>query len=144
MDTIFALATAHGKAGVSVIRISGALAWSAAKTFCVDLPLSHKAGLRNLVDPNGALIDQALVLPFEDRRSFTGEPVVEFHLHGSTAIVACVMELLGLVSGLRLADPGEFTRRALENGKLDLAQVEGLADLIDAETEAQRKQASTN
>ena len=141
MDTIFALATAHGKAGVSVIRISGALAWSAAKTFCVDLPLSHKAGLRNLVDPNGALIDQALVLPFEDRRSFTGEPVVEFHLHGSTAIVAHVMELLGLVSGLRLADPGEFTRRALENGKLDLAQVEGLADLIDAETEAQRKQA---
>ena len=141
MDTIFALATAHGKAGVSVIRISGALAWSAAKTFCVDLPLSHKAGLRNLVDPNGALIDQALVLPFEDRRSFTGEPVVEFHLHGSTAIVARVMELLGRVSGLRLADPGEFTRRALENGKLDLAQVEGLADLIDAETEAQRKQA---
>ena len=141
MDTIFALATAHGKAGVSVIRISGTLAWSAAEAFCADLPASHKAGLRNLIDPDGALIDQALVLPFEDRKSFTGEPVVEFHLHGSTAIVARVMELLGLVPDLRLADPGEFTRRALENGKLDLAQVEGLADLIDAETEAQRKQA---
>ena len=141
MDTIFALATAHGKAGVSVIRISGSNAWNAAGTLCSNLPESHKAGLRNLFDPGGALVDQALVLPFEDRKSFTGEPVVEFHLHGSTAIVARVMELLGQVSGLRLAEPGEFTRRALENGKLDLAQVEGLADLIDAETEAQRKQA---
>lgn len=141
MDTIFALATAQGKAGVSVIRISGQIAWDAALLLCGTLPLSHKAGVRNLIDADGVLIDQALVLPFEDRKSFTGEPVVEFHLHGSTAIVARVMELLGLIDGLRLAEPGEFTRRALENGKLDLAQVEGLADLIDAETEAQRKQA---
>jgi len=141
MDTIFALATAQGKAGVSVIRISGARARDAGEAFCENLPVSHKAALRNLTDLQGTLIDQALVLTFEDRKSFTGEPVVEFHLHGSTAIVAWMMELLGGVVGLRLAEPGEFTRRALENGKLDLAQVEGLADLIDAETEAQRKQA---
>lgn len=141
MDTIFALATAHGKAGVSVIRISGANAWNAGLNLCGSLPASHKAGLRNLTDADGVLVDQALVLPFEDERSFTGEPVVELHLHGSTAIVAKVMELLSGMDGLRLAEPGEFTRRALENGKLDLAQVEGLADLIEAETEAQRKQA---
>jgi len=141
MDTIFALATAQGKAGVSVIRISGARAWDAGLVFCSNLPSSHKAGLRNLTNLSGALIDQALVLPFEGRKSFTGEPVVEFHLHGSTAIASRIMELLGGVEGVRLAEPGEFTRRALENGKLDLAQVEGLADLIDAETEAQRKQA---
>ncbi len=141
MDTIFALATAHGKAGVSVIRVSGADAWSAAGKLCGSLPTSHRAGLRNLVDQDGALIDQALVLPFQGRKSFTGEPVVEFHLHGSTAIVGRIMELLAGCSGLRMAEPGEFTRRALENGKLDLAQVEGLADLIDAETESQRKQA---
>ena len=141
MDTIFALATAQGKAGVSVIRISGARARDAGEAFCENLPVSHKAALRNLTDLQGTLIDQALVLTFEDRKSFTGEPVVEFHLHGSTAIVARMMELLGGVVGLRLAEPGEFTRRALENGKLDLAQVEGLADLIDAETESQRKQA---
>lgn len=141
MDTIFALATTQGKAGVSVIRISGARARDAGEAFCENLPVSHKAALRNLTDLQGTLIDQALVLTFEDRKSFTGEPVVEFHLHGSTAIVARMMELLGSVVGLRLAEPGEFSRRALENGKLDLAQVEGLADLIDAETEAQRKQA---
>ena len=141
MDTIFALATAYGKAGVSVIRISGARAWDAALAICATLPPSHQAGVRHLTDQSGALIDQALVLPFADRKSFTGEPVVEFHLHGSTAIVSRVMELLGQIEGLRLAEPGEFTRRALENGRLDLAQVEGLADLIDAETEAQRKQA---
>ena len=141
MDTIFALATAQGKAGVSVIRISGARARDAGEAFCENLPVSHKAALRNLTDLQGTLIDQALVMTFEDRKSFTGEPGVEFHIHGSTAIVARMMELLGGVVGLRLAEPGEFTRRALENGKLDLAQVEGLADLIDAETEAQRKQA---
>lgn len=141
MDTIFALATAQGKAGVSVVRISGALSWQAGTALCGALPSSHKAGVRTLKDANGVLVDQALVLPFEGNRSFTGEPVVELHLHGSTAIVSKVMTLLGAMEGLRLAEPGEFTRRALENGKLDLAQVEGLADLIDAETEAQRLQA---
>ncbi|WP_293450479.1 tRNA uridine-5-carboxymethylaminomethyl(34) synthesis GTPase MnmE [Planktotalea sp.] len=141
MDTIFALATALGKAGVSVIRISGFKAWDTGVLLCGDLPPSHKAAVRNVSDSDGALIDQALVIPFENQRSFTGEPVVELHLHGSTAIVARVIEMLGGIADLRLAEPGEFTRRALENGKLDLTRVEGLADLIDAETEAQRKQA---
>jgi tRNA modification GTPase len=86
-------------------------------------------------------LDEALILTFEDRASFTGESVVELQLHGSVAVVAAVLRELGSISGLRQADPGEFTRRALENGRLDLAQVEGLADLIEAETEAQRRQA---
>lgn len=141
MDTIFALATAQGKAGVAVVRVSGPRAVSAGVALGGYLPESHRAGLRSLSDAQGNLIDQALVLYFEENRSFTGEAVVEFHLHGSTAIVGRIMTELGQHAGLRLADPGEFTRRALENGRLDLAQVEGLADLIDAETEAQRAQA---
>lgn len=141
MDTIFALATAQGKAGVAVVRISGRQAWACGLQLCETLPESHKGAVRVLRDSSGELIDEALVLPFAEKRSFTGEEVLELHLHGSTAIVARVMSLLGAMDGVRLAEPGEFTRRALENGRLDLTQVEGLADLIDAETEAQRKQA---
>ncbi|UYV37314.1 tRNA uridine-5-carboxymethylaminomethyl(34) synthesis GTPase MnmE [Rhodobacteraceae bacterium D3-12] len=141
METIFALATAHGKAGVAVIRISGPLAWDAAKVLCGSLPDPRKAGLRLLTDRAGVRLDEALVLAFEGKASFTGEPVVELHLHGSTAVVAAVLRELGQINDLRPAEAGEFTRRALENGRLDLAQVEGLADLIDAETEAQRRQA---
>ena len=88
-----------------------------------------------------AILDQALVVPFGENASFTGDATVELHLHGSQAVVAGVLAVLGEMSGLRMAEPGEFTRRALENDRLDLAQVEGLADLIDAETEAQRRQA---
>lgn len=141
MDTIFALATAQGKAGVAVIRISGPEAWQAGRKLCGTLPASHQTATRVLRDAQGVMLDHALVLPFAEKRSFTGEEVLELHLHGSTAIVAAVMQELGQMTGLRLAEPGEFTRRALENGRLDLTQVEGLADLIDAETEAQRKQA---
>ena len=141
MDTIFALATAHGKAGVAVLRISGPAAWDAARALCGSLPPPRKAGLRLLKDHHGTRLDEALVLTFEDKASFTGEPVVELQLHGSTAVVAAVLRELGQMDGLRAAEAGEFTRRALENGRLDLAQVEGLADLIDAETEAQRRQA---
>jgi tRNA modification GTPase len=141
MDTIFALASAQGKAGVSVIRISGPLALTAANQIC-DRPLPAKGrGLRCLLDLDGTHLDEALVLSFAAPASFTGENIVEFQVHGSTAVVAAVLNRLTKTSDLRLADPGEFTRRALENGKLDLAQVEALADLIDAETEAQRKQA---
>ena len=139
MDTIYALATASGKAGVAVIRISGALAFEAGRRLCRDLPRGR--GLRRIVDGQGDLIDEALVLTFDKGRSFTGEEVVELQLHGSPAIIAAVLSELSGFDGLRLAEAGEFTRRALENGRLDLAQVEGLADLIDAETEAQRKQA---
>lgn len=141
MDTIFALATAHGKAGVAVIRVSGSLAHDVGARLCDDLPTPRRAGLRVLKDQDGVRLDEALVLVFEDERSFTGEPVVEFQLHGSTAVVSAVLRVLSEIDGLRQAEPGEFTRRALENGRLDLAQVEGLADLIEAETEAQRRQA---
>jgi tRNA modification GTPase len=140
MDTIYALASARGKAGVAVLRLSGPMAHDAAVMLCGDLPAARRASLRRL-SWNGVELDQALVLIFPDGQSFTGEPSVELHLHGSLAVVQSVMRALSEIAGLRLAEPGEFTRRALENGQLDLAQVEGLADLIDAETEAQRRQA---
>lgn len=141
MDTIFALASAQGKAGVSVIRISGPNALGVANQIC-DHPLPAKGrGLRRLMDFDGSQLDEALVLSFAAPASFTGENIVEFQVHGSTAVVSAVLDRLTKTPDLRLAEPGEFTRRALENGKLDLAQVEALADLIDAETEAQRKQA---
>lgn len=139
MDTIFAVATARGRAGVAVIRLSGPEAFAAATELCGTLP--ERRGLRMLRDRGGEALDQALVLRFEDGHSFTGEPVVEFHVHGSVAVTDALLRALAGIRGLRAAEAGEFTRRALENGCLDLAQVEGLADLIDAETEAQRVQA---
>ncbi|MDF1854953.1 tRNA uridine-5-carboxymethylaminomethyl(34) synthesis GTPase MnmE [Pseudooceanicola sp.] len=141
MDTIFALATAPGAAGVAVVRVSGDLAWEAGQALAGEMPAPRRAGLRTLRAPDGSTLDQSLILGFRGGNSFTGEDVVEFHLHGSTAVVGAVLAVLGGIDGLRPAEAGEFTRRAMENGKLDLAQVEGLADLIDAETEAQRRQA---
>ena len=140
MDTIFALATAQGRAGVSVIRISGPDAFASAQALCGTLPALRQAGLRALYDDQGELLDQALVLAFAAPNSFTGEDVVELHLHGSIAVVAAVLRGLGQGSA-RMAEAGEFTRRALENDKMDLAQVEGLGDLIESETEGQRRQA---
>ncbi|GFE49355.1 tRNA modification GTPase MnmE [Roseobacter cerasinus] len=141
MDTVFALATAQGRAGVSVVRLSGPDAFTIALSLIGSLPPVREAATRILRDADGEILDRALVLCFAAPRSFTGEDVVEFHLHGSVSIVQAMLSSLGKQDGARLAEPGEFTRRALENGKLDLSQVEGLADLIDAETEAQRKQA---
>ena len=141
MDTIFAESTAHGRAGVSVVRISGPEAHEIAAKICGGLPKLRTSGLRYVRCSNGEVLDQALVLTFAAPNSFTGEDVVEFHLHGSIAVVRAVLSLLGQFTNTRVAEPGEFTRRALENEKLDLAQVEGLSDLIEAETEAQRKQA---
>ncbi|QYK41933.1 MAG: tRNA uridine-5-carboxymethylaminomethyl(34) synthesis GTPase MnmE [Paracoccaceae bacterium] len=140
MDTIFALATARGKAGVAVVRISGNRAHAAATMLAGTLPPTRFAGLRKIAR-DGEVIDEALVLAFAEGASFTGEPVVELHLHGGRAVVDLTLDSLRRMPGLRMAEPGEFTRRALENGRLDLAQVEGLADLIDAETEVQRRQA---
>ncbi|MCX8953357.1 tRNA uridine-5-carboxymethylaminomethyl(34) synthesis GTPase MnmE [Ruegeria sp. NA] len=143
MDTIFALASAQGKAGVAVIRLSGPEAHSAAAYLSgAELP-KRGTVLRTLRDQDGSRLDDGLVLTFQAPASFTGEDVAELQIHGSTASVNAVLRCLSNTDGLRLADPGEFTRRALENGKMDLTQVEGLADLIDAETEAQRKQAQT-
>lgn len=139
-DTIFALASARGRAGVAVIRVSGPHAFSAVIHLAKVLPEPRKTSLRVLYDGEEPL-DQALVITFESGASFTGEEVAEFHLHGGVAVVQSVLSVLGKMDGLRTAQAGEFTRRALENDRMDLPQVEGLADLIDAETEAQRKQA---
>ena len=139
MDTIFALASASGKAGVAVVRVSGPAAFKALAELTSEQVEARRASLREL-HLNDVLLDEALVLYFPGPGSFTGEDVVELHLHGSKATVAAVLRALGDL-GLRNAEPGEFTRRALENERLDLAQVEGLADLVEAETEAQRRQA---
>ncbi len=140
MDTIFALASARGKAGVGVIRLSGPSAWEAVSALSGTLPQPRRASVRRLM--SGAdILDEALVILFEKGASFTGETAAELQVHGATATISAVLRALAEMPGLRMAEPGEFTRRALENGRLDLAQVEGLADLIDAETEAQRKQA---
>ncbi len=143
MDTIFALASAQGKAGVAVIRLSGPVARTAAEKIAGGPLPPRGMNLRTLRDADGARLDDGLILTFRAPASFTGEDVAELQIHGSTAAVNAVMRCLSETDGLRLAEPGEFTRRALENGKMDLTQVEGLADLIDAETEAQRKQAQT-
>lgn len=141
-DLIFALASAKGRAGVSVIRLSGTNAIKAVEIMAgSDLPATGRS-LRKLRDPNGDYIDQALIITFAKGASFTGEEVVEIQCHGSIAVVAALLRLLAELPNCRLAEPGEFTKRALVNGELDLAQVEGLADLIEAETEAQRRLAA--
>ena len=141
--TIFALASAPGRAGVAVVRVSGSKVIDALTALGVDdIPALRQASLRKLSDGmGGAVIDHALVLRFAAPASFTGEDVVELHLHGGKAVVDAVLNVLTRVSGCRMAEPGEFTRRAFENGKLDLTAAEAVADLIAAETEAQRLQA---
>ncbi|PKQ12313.1 MAG: tRNA uridine-5-carboxymethylaminomethyl(34) synthesis GTPase MnmE [Alphaproteobacteria bacterium HGW-Alphaproteobacteria-1] len=141
METIFALSTAPGKAGVAVIRVSGPEASAVCRAMCGGLPDPRRAELRALRDRSGDRIDDALVLFFPDGASFTGEAIVEFQTHGSPAVVAAVLRELSCFPSLRPAEPGEFTRRALQNGRMDLTQVEALADLLEAETEAQRRQA---
>lgn len=138
-DTIFALATAAGRAAVAVVRISGPATLSIVEALCGQAPKPRLAALRKLRH-QGVELDEALVLRFEGPASYTGEDSAEFHVHGGRAVVEALLSAL-VDLGLRLAEPGEFTRRAFENGKLDLAQAEGVADLIDAETEAQRRQA---
>ncbi|MBL9035391.1 MAG: tRNA uridine-5-carboxymethylaminomethyl(34) synthesis GTPase MnmE [Rhodospirillaceae bacterium] len=141
-DTIFALASAPGRSGIAVLRVSGNAAGEAlARLTRRDLPPPRVAKLRRLFDAAGAPIDDALVLFFPGPRSFTGEDVAELQVHGGPAVIAALLRALGAVPHCRLAEAGEFTRRAFLNHKLDLAQIEGLADLIAAETEAQRRQA---
>ena len=139
-DTIFAPATAAGRAAVAVVRLSGPKTKAAVKALAGDLPPARRASLRRLRDAAGASIDEALVLWVPGPGSYTGEDAAELHVHGGQAVVAALIEALSAL-GVRLAEPGEFTRRAFENGKLDLAQAEGVADLIEAETDAQRRQA---
>lgn len=141
-DTIYALASAPGRAGVAVIRVSGPAAGEAlARLTRRDLPPARVAKFRRLFDAQDQPIDDALVLFFPAPRSFTGEDVAELQVHGGPAVIAAVLGALAKVQGCRAAEAGEFTRRAFHNHKLDLAQVEGLADLVAAETEAQRRQA---
>ena len=138
--TIYAPATAAGRAAIAVVRISGPATTAVLRAIAGQVPAARRASLRRLTTRDQVLIDRALVLFFPGPDSYTGEDVAEFHVHGGAAVVGALLaELSG--QGLRLAEPGEFTRRAFENGKLDLAQAEGVGDLIDAETEAQRRQA---
>ncbi|AXV16882.1 tRNA uridine-5-carboxymethylaminomethyl(34) synthesis GTPase MnmE [Neorhizobium sp. SOG26] len=138
-DTIYALSSGALPAGVAVLRISGPKALDAAVALIGTLPEQRKAVLRTVRDAQGQMIDQALVLVFQAPASFTGEDCVELHLHGSRAVVAAVYRALEALPGLRLAEAGEFTRRAFENGKLDLVEAEALADLVASETEMQRR-----
>jgi tRNA modification GTPase len=141
-DTFYAVSTAPGRAAIAVVRVSGPKASSALRALAGDpLPAPRKAAVRNLKDVAGETLDSALVLWFPAPASATGEDLVEFHLHGGRAIVESVIRALAALPGLRGAEAGEFTRRGVENGKLDLTRAEALADLIDAETPAQRRQA---
>lgn len=141
-DTIFALASGRGRAGIAVIRISGPGADAALASLGGGQPAPRVASLATLTHPeSGGILDQALVIRFPGPASFTGEDVVEMHVHGGAAVIAAVSGALGALPGLRPAEAGEFTRRAFAGGKLDLSRVEGLADLVAAETEAQRRQA---
>ena len=139
--TIFAPATALGRAAIAVLRISGPHAGAALQALAGDLPPPRRATRRRLTTANGEALDDALVLWFPGPASYSGEDAAELHLHGGRAVVAAVLEALAALPGLRPAEPGEFTRRAFENGKLDLTAIEGLADLVAAESEAQRRQA---
>ena len=141
-DTIFATASGHGRAAVCIIRISGPRSRTILETLGGSLPAPRQASVRILREPgSGEPLDQALVLWMPGPRSFTGEDQAELHIHGGLATRSAVLKALGGIPDCRPAEAGEFTRRAFLNGRMDLSQVEGLADVIDAETEAQRRQA---
>lgn len=140
-ETIFALSTGALPSGVAMIRISGPGVRFVLEKMAGGIPPGRTATLRTLVDKDGGDIDRGLVLFFPGPASFTGEDCAELHLHGSRAVVARCLEVLGRLNGFRQAEPGEFSRRAFENGRMDLTEVEGLSDLIRADTEAQRRAA---
>jgi tRNA modification GTPase len=141
-DTIYAFSTAPGRAAIAVLRLSGPGAKDALKALGGKLPAPRRAAVVNFADPaSGEAIDRGLALYFPGPSSHTGEDMAEFHLHGGRAVAEAMLAALAKIPGLRLAEPGEFTRRAFFNGKLDLTEAEGVADLIEAETGAQRRQA---
>ena len=140
--TIYALASGRPPAAIAILRVSGPQAHEAGREIAGELPDAREVGLRELRYPQtGLLLDRAIVLRFDAPASSTGEDVVEFQVHGGRAVADAVLDALASLDGLRLAKPGEFTRRALENGRIDLTEAEGLADLIEAETESQRRAA---
>ena len=138
-DTIFALSSGAPPAAIAVIRISGNRALSAVKALAGSLPSARRASLRRLSNTDGVVLDDALVLIFPGPNTATGEDLAELHLHGGRAVVRGVAAALETMQGLRRAEPGEFTRRAFLNGRMDLNEAEGLADLLAAETEWQRR-----
>ncbi|PCI55460.1 MAG: tRNA uridine-5-carboxymethylaminomethyl(34) synthesis GTPase MnmE [Alphaproteobacteria bacterium] len=142
-DTIYALASARGQAGVAVVRVSGEYALDGFKRFTGDTEIMYRrALLRELKRPvSRETLDNALVIAFKAPHSYTGEDVVEYHLHGGMAVVQGVLDALSAEKHYRMAEPGEFTRRAFENGKMDLTEAEAIADLIHAETQLQKNQA---
>lgn len=141
-DTIFALSSGHPPAGIAVVRISGPKTQPVLETICAKAPLGREPVLTKIQHPvTNDVLDEALVLLFAAPASYTGEDVAELHLHGGRAVVKAIIETLADFDDLRLAEPGEFTRRAFESGKLDLTAVEGISDLISADTEHQRRQA---
>jgi len=140
-DTIFALSTAPGRAGVAVVRVSGSESVRVIEALTRKAaPSPRNATMKGFFDGSGKLIDRGLAIFFQGPASFTGEDIAEFHVHGGRAIVGAMLDALAAL-GLRPAEPGEFTRRAVEHGKIDLTQAEAIADLVDAETDAQRRQA---
>jgi len=142
MDTIFAVSSGAAPAAISILRISGAGAFDAARAMCGTLPAPRQARVRALRDPaTEVLLDRGLVLVFPGPNSATGEDLVELHVHGGRATQRAIETTLANLDGLRAAEPGEFTRRALENGRIDLTEAEGLGDLLSAETEHQRRAA---
>jgi len=145
-DTIYALSSASGKAGVAVIRVSGPKAWESFDKLIGDQNPAQPRSARvyDLINPlTKDVIDHALVIGFKAPQSFTGEDVIEYHCHGSPAVLEGFFDTLAIMDGHRMAEHGEYTRRAFENGKLDLTEAEAVADLIDAETKAQKEQALT-
>ncbi|WP_019515312.1 tRNA uridine-5-carboxymethylaminomethyl(34) synthesis GTPase MnmE [Sphingomonas sp. Mn802worker] len=140
-DTIFAVSSGGPPAAIAVMRVSGPAAFDAVRQLTGALPTSRRASLRTLRNQAGVSLDRALILTFPGPTTATGEDLAEFHLHGGRAVVLAVEQALAILPGLRPAVAGEFTRRALENGRLDLAQAQGLADLLAAETEGERKAA---
>ncbi|MGH6844866.1 MAG: tRNA uridine-5-carboxymethylaminomethyl(34) synthesis GTPase MnmE, partial [Methylocella sp.] len=141
-DTIFAVASGAGRAAIAVLRLSGSAVRTIVKTIGGKLPEPRMATLKTFRDPaTGEAIDKGFVIFFPAPKTYTGEDYAEFHVHGGRAVVASMVKAIGGIAGTRPAEPGEFTRRALVNGKMDLAAVEGVADLIDAETEWQRRAA---
>ena len=144
LPTIFALSSGAPPAGVGVLRISGPHAGAALELLAGRIPAPRRASLAKLRDAAGALLDEALVLWFPGPNTATGEDLAELHCHGGRAVIAAVESALALMPGLRRAEPGEFTRRAFANGRIDLAEAEGLGDLLSAETELQRAAAIAN
>ncbi|MDB5675065.1 MAG: tRNA uridine-5-carboxymethylaminomethyl(34) synthesis GTPase MnmE, partial [Sphingomonas bacterium] len=141
MDTIFAVSSGAPPSAIAIIRISGPMAFTASEALAGPVPKARNASLRVLRDAAGVLLDRALVLAFPGPNSATGEDIVELHVHGGRAVIRAVEAALAVQPGLRAAEPGEFTRRALLSGRIDLTEAEGLGDLLSAETETQRRAA---